>query len=145
MRYWDSSAVVPLLTRQPATRAAEALLQSDATLLVWWGTPVECTSALARLERDQLLESEDVTRALVRLRALANLWHEVIPHQRIRATAERLLRVHPLHAADSLQLAAALEVAGTGPSKLDFVCFDRRLGSAAAREGLTVLAGQQAT
>lgn len=139
MRYWDSSAIVPLLAPQSSTAAAESLLQSDAAMLVWWGTTVECISALARLERERLLAPFEVVAAQARLRALADVWNEVLPHVRVRATAERLLRLHPLRAADALQLAAALEVAGVQPALTEFVCFDQRLCEAAAREGLQVI------
>ncbi|MBX3706152.1 MAG: type II toxin-antitoxin system VapC family toxin [Pseudomonadales bacterium] len=139
MRFWDSSALVPLLAPQSSTQAAEALLRTDHLMLVWWGTSVECTSALARLERERALAPSDVAMAQVRLRALAETWHEVLPHVRIRATAERLLRVHPLRAADALQLAAALEVTGPLRGLTAFVCFDQRLAEAAAREGLVVI------
>ena len=50
------------------------------------------------------------------------------------------VRVHPLRAADSLQLAAALASAEEDPSGVGFVCFDIRLNEAASREGFTVLA-----
>jgi len=136
MRFWDSSAIVPLLTSQSATPVVEALLEDDPQLLVWWGTPVECVSALARLERDRVLSAAEVGMAQARLRALAESWSEVQPHVRVRSAAERLLRMHPLRAADALQLGAALEVAGGDPANLGFVCFDRRLAEAAAREGL---------
>jgi aminopeptidase N len=53
--------------------------------------------------------------------------------------AQRLLRVHPLRAADSLQLAAALAIAGDDPSELGFVCLDQRLVEAARKEGLDVI------
>ncbi len=141
MRFWDSSAIVPLLVPQPATKAVESLLEADASMLVWWGTSVECTSALARLERDRALSAANVSVAQKRLYALAQGWHEVQPHVKVRSTAERLLRVHPLRAADALQLAAALEVAGTGAASMAFVCLDRRLGEAAAREALSVIDG----
>ena len=139
MRFWDSSAIVSLLTPQAATPAAEALLDADPQLLVWWASPVECVSALARLERDSVLSHLEVGLAVARLRALAESWHEVQPHVRVRSTAERLLRVHPLRAADALQLGAALEVSGGDPGSLGFVCFDQRLTEAAAREGLQVI------
>lgn len=139
MRFWDSSAIVPLLVPQSATAAAEALLQDDPQMLVWWGSTVECISALARLERDRSLASSEVNMALARLHGLADAWHEVQPHARVRATAERVLRVHPLRAADALQLAAALEAAGSDVRGLAFVCFDRRLTEAASRESLAVI------
>ncbi len=139
MRFWDGSAIVPLLVPQPATRAVEALLNADPNMLVWWGTSVECISALARLERERSLSPDDIGMAQRRLHALAEGWHEVQPHVKVRAAAERLLRVHPLRAADALQLAAALEVAGA--ASVAFVCLDRRLGEAAAREALSVIDG----
>ena len=111
MRFWDSSAIVPLLVPQTATKAIEALLSADSNMLVWWGTSVECVSALARLERERSLSPDDVGMAQRRLHALAQGWHEIQPHVKVRSNAERLLRVHPLRAADALQLAAALEVA----------------------------------
>jgi hypothetical protein len=52
--------------------------------------------------------------------------------------ARRLLRVHPLRAADSLQLAAAVLASEGRPSTLEFVCLDDRLGIAAQREGFRV-------
>lgn len=106
-------------------------------MLVWWGTSVECISALARLEREGVMSPRDVSMALARLRALAQAWHEVQPHERVRARAERLLRVHPLRAADALQLAAAIEAAEGSPT--GFVCLDRRLGEAASREDLVLI------
>lgn len=137
MRFWDSSAIVPLLAPQPSTPAIEDLLNADAEMLVWWGTSVECISALARLEREGAMSLRHVGMAQARLRGLAEAWHEVQPHERVRSRAERLLRVHPLRAADALQLAAAIEAAGGSP--FEFVCLDRRLGEAAAREDLTVV------
>lgn len=137
MRFWDSYAIVPLLVRQPATKVLEGLLNADSAMLVWWGTPVECVSALARIEREQALPPKDIEIALKRLHALAQSWHEIQAHPKVRSTAERLLRVHPLRAADALQLAAALETIAT--TEMAFVCLDKRLGDAAAREGLTVI------
>ena len=97
------------------------------------------TSALARRERDGSLSTEEVSRHLVRLSALSQVWYEVQPSRRIVTLARRLLRVHPLRAADSLQLAAALAVAEDDPSSIGFVCFDVRLNQAASREGFAIL------
>ncbi len=117
------------------------LLQQDATMLVWWGTAVECTSAIARRERERALSSRDATHALDRLRALKHAWHEVLPSPTLRDLAERLIRVHPLRAADSLQLAAAIMAAEREPVTLELVSLDVRLNDAAAREGFTVRGG----
>ncbi|MEO8092931.1 MAG: hypothetical protein ABI726_09525 [bacterium] len=66
-------------------------------------------------------------------------WVELQPSEAIRAAAERLLAVHPLRAADALQLAAANAWRGGFGRRPPFVCFDQRLRDAAAREGFEVL------
>lgn len=141
MRFWDSSALVPLLAPQPSTTQMQVLLEADPQMLVWWGTPVECVSALARLEREQRMSPDDTNAAQARLRGLAQVWHEVQPHTKVRTSAQRLLRIHPLRAADALQLAAAIEVARADAISNEFVCLDRRLSEAATREGLIVIGG----
>ena len=141
MRFWDASAIVPLLFAEPEREALLGALERDAEMLVWWATPVECASAIARREREGVLELAQASAALGRLRALAAAWHEVLPSDAVRNAAQRLLRVHALRAADSLQLAAAVVAAeGEAPS-LEFVCLDERLSAAATREGFVLLAG----
>ncbi len=107
-------------------------------MLVWWGTPVECSSALARREREGALRAPEVAGALTRLRALTDSWEEVLPSEPVRGLAQRLLRVHDLRASDSLQLAAALTAAEREPGTLEFVSLDERLNGAAEREGLWI-------
>ena len=85
-----------------------------------------------------MLTADEVTEALALVRQLAESWHEIVPSDAVRRTAERLLRTHPLRAADSLQLAAALIAADHNPATLEIVCLDSRLGSAARREGFVV-------
>ena len=138
MRFWDTSAIIPLVIVEGATRAALRCLREDGDLAVWWATSVECASAIARLEREGMRTS-DVAEALVRLETLAAAWTEVEPQDEIREIAQRLLRVHPLRAADALQLAAAYLVAERRPSSLELVTLDTRVASAAAKEGFTVI------
>lgn len=139
MKFWDASAVVPLLVAETPRDELLAVLGADPTMIVWWGTPVECTSALARREREGALVAEDVSRAVSQLRDLASKWHEVLPSELVRTTAQRLLRVHPLRAADSLQLAAAIVAAEREPASLELVCIDERMNEAASREGFRIL------
>ncbi len=139
MRFWDASAIVPLLADEASRPRMRALLSEDGDMLAWWGTPVEVSSALARREREGLLSADDVAATLEALRDLADAWHEIQPSPSVRSTASRLLRVHPLRASDSLQLAAALVAADHDPATLDIVCLDERLASAARREGFRVL------
>lgn len=137
MKFWDASAIVPLLVAEESTRRLQALAAKDSAMLVWWGSAVECISALARLERDGALSSP--TLALQRLQQLSAGWHEIDPSDEIRETAARFLRVHPLRAADALQLAAAFAAAERRPASLEIVTLDDRLADAARKEGFALL------
>lgn len=139
MKFWDSSAVVPLLVRQPATAFVESLLNGGDGLFVWWATPVECISATMRLRRERTIEPEQAERAIQRLRALALAWHEVEPQARVRDLAEQVLRRHALRAADALQLAAAGVACRERTTGSSFVSLDRRLLEAAGAEGFTAI------
>ena len=139
MRFWDSSALVPLVVRQTASGRMRSLYRSDATVVSWWGTRIECESALSRLERDGLLRRKSATAARARLDRFATTWHEVEPSDLLREAARRLLRLHDLRAADSVQLAAALAACEGRPATLAFVCLDERLAIAAEREGFVVV------
>jgi uncharacterized protein len=108
-------------------------------MLVWWGSEVECVSALARLERDGALSPQAITLALKQLGRLAAGWHEVDPSDAVREAAARFLRVHPLRAADALQLAAAFLAAERRPASLEIVTLDDRVGTAARKEGFVVI------
>lgn len=139
MRFWDSSAVVPLLVHEPASAVSTQLLEDDPRMLVWWLTPVECTSALTRLEREGALASADLSTALERLAELELAWDEVQPADIVRSRATRLLRTHSLRTAAALQLAAAIVASEDEPRTLPLVTLDDRLGFAAEREGFAVL------
>jgi predicted nucleic acid-binding protein len=138
MRFWDSSALVPLLAAEARTRAVQTMYARDTDAVVWWGTPVECASAIARLERDGALSAAGATESFSRLDALAMSWMHVEPSDEIRESARRFLRVHPLRAADALQLAAALAAAERRPSTLTVVTCDDRLRAAASKEGFVL-------
>ena len=139
MRFWDASAIVPLLIAEDSTRRLQALAARDPEMLVWWGSEVECVSALARLERNAMLDTPEAVLAFNRLKQLAAGWHEIDPSDMIRETAVRFLRVHPLRAADALQLAAAFIAAERRPSSLEMITLDDRLAGAAQKEGFAVL------
>ena len=140
MRFWDASALIALLVDEPVREAMFGHLEEDPEVLVWWGTPVEMMSALARREREGGLAERDVLAAQSAIGQLARVWHEILPTEMVRRTAQRLLRMHPLRAADSLQLAAALLACGHDPSTLEWVCLDDRLNVAVRREGFPVIA-----
>lgn len=139
MKFWDASAIVPLLVIEPPRDSLLDLLDHDAEIVAWWGTPVECTSAVSRREREGAMTAADAARAVDVLAEIARSWQEVLPSEAVRSTAQRLLRVHPLCAADSLQLAAAIIAAEREPRTLDFVGLDDRLNDAARREGFRIV------
>ena len=137
MKFWDSSAVVPLLVPEKMTRPLQRLYDDDPVMFAWWATEIECTSALARRQRVGQLREPVVSEAFGRLNALRAAWHEIEPGEDVRESAKRLLRVHDLRTADALQLAAAFFVAEARPSTLEFVSLDDRLLAAARREGFS--------
>jgi uncharacterized protein len=139
MRFWDSSAIIALLVAEPTTRSVVEAYVQDPDIVVWWATEVECVSALARLERDGSIAAPALAQALARLDGLALAWHEVQPGARARQVAIRLLRTHPLRAADALQLAAAIAVTEGEPASMPLVTLDTRLAIAAEREGFRVV------
>ena len=138
MRFWDASAIVPLCCTQEATAIVERLGRADATFVVWWGSPVECVSAFARLCRAGGLTADELASTIGVLRVLRDAWTEVMPGDPVRERAERLLRTHPLRAADALQLAAALVWASDQPAGNIVVTLDERLRTAAIQEGFAV-------
>ncbi len=113
--------------------------EADQGLVVWWASRVECMSALARREREGTLDGSGVAEAVGRLNDLADWWQEVEPVETVRRTAMRILRVHPLRAADAFQLAAALIACEGHPATLPFVALDDRLTQAAEREGFPIV------
>jgi predicted nucleic acid-binding protein len=139
VKFWDSSALVPILVAEATSAAVMAELERDPEIIAWWATQAECVSALARLEREGSLSAAGMGEALRRLGALAGAWQEVQPVALVRQTAIRLLRVHPLRTADALQLAAAVVAAEDHPATLPLVTLDDRLAQAGEREGFPVI------
>lgn len=116
-----------------------ALVEEGSTMGVWWGTIVECTSAVARRERSGDLSPPDADEARATLDRLAEEWAEIPPTDRVRDDARRLIRIHGLRAGDAFQLAAARAACDDHPETLPFVTLDDRLALAASREGFPVL------
>jgi predicted nucleic acid-binding protein len=139
VKFWDTSAIVPLLVIEPITGTAKSIITKDSSVVVWWGTRTECVSALNRQIRDGNLRNEDERQARRVLQQLADVWSEVQPNDLLHATAERLLAVHALRAADAFQLAAALHWCQRQPANRHLISFDTRLRDAAYKEGFTIL------
>ncbi len=139
MRYWDSSALVPLCVEEPSTQHMRQLLTIDPIVITWWTTELECVSAISRLEREGRLSPQACSDALHRLQTMGETWNVIEPVVGVWNTARRLLRVHPLRTADALQLAAAILFCRNQPGAFAFVCLDERLSKAAEREGFSIV------
>jgi len=138
VRFWDASALVPLLITQALSEQVERIADADHSITTWWATSLECRSAIARLEREGV-RSEAIGKALAGLQTLEESWTEIAPSNFVRSMAGRLLRTHPLRTGDALQLAAAIAAADGNPRGLPFVTFDDRLALAASKEGFPII------
>jgi len=139
VRFWDTSAIVPVCVQEPASPDVKAILVKDSGVVVWWATRTECVSALTRQVREGMLTGAGEQQAREVLEALSNAWVEVQPSETLRRTAERLLAVHPLRAADAFQLAPAFQWCRGQPAGNALVSFDARVREAGRREGFGVL------
>lgn len=139
MKFWDSSAVVAICLDEPNSPALRKILTDDPVVAAWWATGLECLSAFSRLQRGGVLDIDGAEQARRILRAFAEAWIEVQPTREVWEKAERALSIHPLSAADGLQLAAALAWAQGHAAGKEFVSLDKRLAEAARLEGFSVV------
>lgn len=139
MRFWDSSAVIPLVIEEPTSELATSWLGEDDAVVIWTLTPIEVVSALERRVREGTLNEREALAAEDNALSFLESSHEIIAIEPAKALARRILRTHPLRVADSLQLAGALLWAEGNPDGNVFHTLDKRLGLAALREGFRVV------
>lgn len=139
MKFWDSSALLPLVVEEERSVACRALHRVDRVTVVWALTRTEVISAVRRLARETKLSKTEVPQVLRKVERLAKSWTEVDAVGLVRERAERLLGAHALTAADALQLGAALVLVRDRPKGKAFVCVDDRLIAAAEAEGFDVV------
>ena len=132
--FWDTSALIPLCVRQSSTPAAISLYKRFS-VVVWWATPVEIESGLARLVRMNHLTPADWAQARRLASTLADSWSVIQPTESVRAKAMQLVERYDLRAADAFQLAAALEGCEDMPRDLPFFTADERLFQSALLTG----------
>lgn len=138
MIFWDASALLPLLVWEEETLLREKQLRKDSVMVVWWGSRIECHSAIRRRERETVLSADSMQKALKRLKIFSESWYEVAPTEILRLRSERFLNSHSLRAADSLQLAAAVLACEEKTADFLFYTSDERLSRAAKSEGFIV-------
>ena len=139
MRYWDASALVPLVVAEPHSGTVRTWLSEDDRIVTWAWTRTEIVGAIERRVREGSLTRLQRREVLRRFDVFAESWDEVTDVLAVRARANALLARHPLRAADAGQLGAALLIQEQLAGVLTFVCLDHRLSSAAELESLRVI------
>jgi len=139
VRFWDSSAIVPLMVVEAGSARVRNWFDSDSEIIVWTLTRLELLSAIARRRREESHSAAMLTVARRNILRAWDGWSEITAVELVRRHAERLVESYPLRAADALQLGAALIAAEGDPTNLELVTLDRNLADAAEREGFAVL------
>jgi predicted nucleic acid-binding protein len=135
MRFWDSSAIVPLLVQEAASEVMARTYRDDRVIVVAWTTAIECVSACVRKHRENRLSERHLAGILERLRDFRADWIIAEPTPQLAADVERIVARHGLRAADAIQLASAIATGAPRGSPGEVVCLDRRLAHAATTEG----------
>jgi predicted nucleic acid-binding protein len=110
-------------------------LYKNHGVIVWWATPVEIASALARLARMKQVNATEYTKARKLADVLSDSWSLIQPSDALRSRALQAVERYDLRAADSLQLAAALEWCEDVPNGRVFLTADESLREAALLAG----------
>jgi predicted nucleic acid-binding protein len=129
---------VPLCVRQTATQNFRRLWRQSSRVVVWSGGIVEIRSALARLHRENEIDTKGLQLAINRLEAMRRGWREIITGDKLHTIAAELPDTCSLRALDSFQLAAALVWCKEKPKGRLFICDDMRLSEAAQKAGFTI-------
>jgi predicted nucleic acid-binding protein len=140
----DTSGLAKRYLHEAGSERVRALWDDKANVIhVSQLTRTEFASVLARRIRDGMLDGPGSQRASRLFSLHERKRHQLVPLTLpIQVLAEQLLFRHTLPAADSLQVATAMEVsrallaAGVG---LTFVTADRRQATAAEAEGLPIV------
>ncbi len=133
MRFWDSSALLPLIVEEERSRSCRDLFRADPEVFAWTFAPLEVLGGCCRKRREGTLDEAGLAAARRRLERAARRWRRVADSPPVREAAERALLTHDVKTADALQLAAALVWSEGKPRGRQFVGADDRLLAAARR------------
>ncbi|HVZ32255.1 MAG TPA: type II toxin-antitoxin system VapC family toxin [Polyangiaceae bacterium] len=78
MRYWDASALLPLIVTEPGSKFVDGWMRSDDGVCTWGTTRVELSSAVERPAREGALTRNQRRDALKLISELASAATEVI-------------------------------------------------------------------
>jgi predicted nucleic acid-binding protein len=130
--YWESSAVLSALFKDPNSRRAKLIAEGDGLHLLTTLAYAEVNAVMARMKREHILTE-----------VLYQSTHEILdrgPWRRISIAPEwlimrRLAAKHPLRGADLWHLTAAISLKSEF-RELSLLTFDQRLKTAAELEAL---------
>lgn len=138
MKFWDTSALVPLVTREVRTPDVQRLLSQDGNVAVSFITPVELTSTMWRRGR-RWIDQVAFRRSLFKIAELEANWTTVDEHELVLKLARQLVTQYVLRTGDAIQLATAMIFVDGHPEDLPFVSLDNDLRRAATSERFVVL------
>lgn len=138
MRFWDSSALIPLMISEARSGDVERLLLEDADIVSAAIAPIEVTSAVWRRKHRNELTLDEIYQADRVFAELSRNWRSIEQYPDIVDRSLVLLSRHRLRTLDALQLATALVLVGNERS-LPIVTLDQRLTTAARAEGFPTL------
>jgi len=138
MRFWDSSALIPLMLDEPRSDEMRQLLAEDWTIVTSAITPIEIACVLWRKRHHDELSVPAHHEADVAFATLSTRWDEVAYSSAVAEHALDVVSRQSLRSLDALQLASAIAYAGK-TAFLAFVALDEKLRKAARAEGFRVL------
>jgi predicted nucleic acid-binding protein len=142
MRFWDSSALLPLVVRQaPFTGRCRRAFAHDVPRAIAVLARGECHSAIERLAREGALTPAIRRRSLRKIDRLIAAFDIVTFSPEVEAHALACLGRYALRSLDAPQRGCARGLALDGDfDKLpEFVCCDRRLAAAAVAAGFSLV------
>ncbi|MEV4420206.1 type II toxin-antitoxin system VapC family toxin [Patulibacter sp. NPDC049589] len=137
--FLDTSALVKLFVAEPHSDRVLAGTSAAAVVLACDLAFVEAHATFARMRAGRRINAGAHRRIVT---TFERFWADVaiVPtDDRAIDAAAMLARRHALRGYDAMHLAAGIEAAALADTT--FACFDAELEDAAAREGLTLLAG----
>ena len=138
--YWDASAIVKLIIREPGSDAARAWFDESNPFVTCRIAYAEVMAALGMAMRVGRLASEDLPTAES---ALRHIWADTFVLEVAQVVVERAGQLairHGLRGYDSVHLAAAVSHGDPArvPERPAVVTWDARLADAALAEGLCI-------
>ena len=112
MRYWDASALVPLLVAKQSSDTVRQLLREDDHVITWAWTRTEMVSAIERRTRENSLPRARRREILERLTSFATTWDEIDDVSSVRPRAIWMPAGCPSVSTDTGPTGAALQITG---------------------------------